>query len=273
MTIAVIAVATVVIYWSRWSIGNAWRRALETWLRPDIRRRRLAFIQKYKFSPDLHQAFRRAHPQIGEEPHAAIFWALKDYFALLALNGREGDAIAMPSRIVAEAWELFSADGNAYDDFCQNAFGAHVPPEAAADANGDAGIVRTWYLLCARLRLDPARPTRLPRMFALDRRLNIENGVYYALSAHDLQSMEQANLAGAVYLLTELGTPLWSDPGALMWTQSHAADLAGMASSGGGYPSEMAPVEGGFAGGGDGFMADSGGGMDFGGDAAGDGGG
>jgi hypothetical protein len=83
--------------------------------------------------------------------------------------------------------------------------------------------------------------------------------------------MEQANLAAAVYLLTDLGAAQWSDPGAVLWTQSHAADLAGMASIGGAaYPSEMAPSEGGFVGGGEGFVADGGGGMDFGG---GDGGG
>jgi hypothetical protein len=82
--------------------------------------------------------------------------------------------------------------------------------------------------------------------------------------------MEQANLAVAVYLLTELGPGQWTDTSALQWTQSHAADLADMASASGGvYPSEMAPTEGGFVGGGDGLMADRGG-TDFGG---GDGGG
>lgn len=268
--IAAIAVAGLLIYWNRWSIDHAWRRAWEQWVRPDIRRRRLAFIQGYEFSPGLSQAFQGAHPHLGPEPRAAIFWALKDYFMLLALNGGDGrtggDAIAMPSRIVASAWALFAAEGDAYGDFCQKAFGAHVPPEPAAAGQGDAGVVRTWHLLCARLGLDPARPTRLPRLFALDRRLEIENGIYFALSAHDLNAVEQANLAAAVYLLTDLGAAQWSDPGAVLWTQSHAADLAGMASIGGAaYPSEMAPSEGGFVGGGEGFVADGGGGMDFGG--------
>ena len=270
--LTLLAVAGLVIYWNRWPIQYAWQRAAETWLRPNIRRRRLAFIQAYEFPPAARRAFQNTHPHLGPEPGDAIFWALKDYFSLLALNSG-GDGIAMPSRIVGAAWETFAADDDdGYKDFCRQAFGAYVPPEPAAAGQADAAIVRTWQLLCARLGIDPAHPTRLPRLFALDRRLGVENGIYYALSAQDLQSMEQANLALAVHLLTELGPGHWTDSGALLWTQSHAADLAGMASSSGAaYPSEMAPAEGGFAGGGDGFMADSGGGMDFGG--GGDGGG
>lgn len=272
VTLALIAATGLVIYWSRWPIQTAWQRLVETRLRPDIRRRRLAFIQVYEFPSEVRRAFRSAHPTLGQEPEAAIFWALKDYFSLLALGGG-GDAIAMPSRIVGAAWALFAAtDGNGYADFCRQAFGIHVPPQPVAAGKSDPAIVRTWHLLCARLGIDPAHPTKLPRLFALDRRLGVENGIYYALSAQDLQSMGHANLAVAVYLLTEFGAAQWSDPGALMWTQSHAADLAGMAaSSGAAYPSEMAPAEGGFVGGGDGFMADSGGGMDFGGGDAGGG--
>jgi hypothetical protein len=174
--------------------------------------------------------------------------------------------MAMPSRIVASAWALFAAEADIYDDFCQKAFGAHVPPEPVAGGAADVGVVRGWHLLCARLGIDPARPTRLPRLFALDRRLGVENGFYYALSEYDLRSMENSALAGAVYLLGDFGAPYWSDTSALLWTQSHVADLAGMASLGeGAYPSEMAPSEGGFVGGGEAFSADAGGDMDFGG--------
>lgn len=273
IVILALIAAAMVIYWSRWPIQTAWQRFMETRLRPDIRRRRLAFIQTYEFPEDVRRAFRRAHSHLGQEPEDAIFWALKDYFSLLVLAS-SGDTIAMPSRIVGSAWALFAAESNDYADFCRLAFGAHVPPQSVAAGKADVAIVRTWHLLCARLGIDPAHPTKLPRLFALDRRLGVEDGIYYALSAQDMRSMEHANLAGAVYLLTELGAPQWSDPGALTWTQSHAADLAAMAaSSGAAYPSETAPVEGGF-GGGDGTMADGGGGMDFGGgDAGGDGGG
>ena len=76
VTLAVIAIAVMVIYWSRWTIQNAWRRLVERWLRPDGRRRRLAFIQSYEFPSRLRQAFRDAHPHLGPEPNAAIFWAL-----------------------------------------------------------------------------------------------------------------------------------------------------------------------------------------------------
>jgi hypothetical protein len=170
LILALIATAGLVIYWSRWPILNAWRRFEETWLRPDIRRRRLAFIQAYEFPPEARRAFRSAHPHLGPEPEAAIFWALKDYFWLLALNN-DGDAIAMPSRIVGSAWEIFAAEREGYEDFCRQSFGAHVSPAPAAAGKADPAIARTWQLLCARLGIDPAHPTRLPRLFALDRRL------------------------------------------------------------------------------------------------------
>ena len=72
-----------------------------------------------------------------------------------------------------------------YDQFCRNAFGRflhHTPAEAmrSPTAAGDA-IRRAWRLACAREQIDPRKPERLPRLFALDAALLIAGGFIYQL--------------------------------------------------------------------------------------------
>ena len=49
-------------------------------------------------------------------------------------------------------------------------------PTAASD-----GIKRAWRLACARENIDPKKPDRLPRLFALDSALLIAGGFIYQL--------------------------------------------------------------------------------------------
>jgi hypothetical protein len=50
------------------------------------------------------------------------------------------------------------------------------------------GIKRAWRLSCAKHGINPALPTRLPLLFAIDEQLNIGNGFKYALNCKDKAS-------------------------------------------------------------------------------------
>jgi hypothetical protein len=43
------------------------------------------------------------------------------------------------------------------------------------------GIKRSWRLACAREKINPAKPDKLPLLFAIDGLLNIPNGFHYSL--------------------------------------------------------------------------------------------
>lgn len=50
------------------------------------------------------------------------------------------------------------------------------------------GIKRAWQLSCENENINPSRPKSLPLLFAIDERLNIEDGFKYSLDCKDKSS-------------------------------------------------------------------------------------
>ena len=90
----------------------------------------------------------------------------------------------MPSRVVDVAWHEFIIFTRAYADFSQKAIGRflhHTPTEVMRSPTmAQEGIKRAWRLACAHEGIDPGTPSRLPLLFDLDTRLDIENGFRYS---------------------------------------------------------------------------------------------
>ena len=61
------------------------------------------------------------------------------------------------------------------------------------------GIRRAWRLACAREKIDPQKPERLPRLFALDAALLIAGGFVYQLDCL------AAGQAGAGFCASHIG--------------------------------------------------------------------
>lgn len=165
------------------------------------RRRREAFIENYPYSKFLDQRLATRRPELASEQRAQVFDGLRDYFHLCNTAGQR--MVAMPSQVVDDAWHEFILFTRQYELFCRHAFGRflhHTPAEAMPSPTAASnGIKRAWRLACARENIDPKKPTRLPRLFALDALLLIAGGFIYQLDCM------AAGHAGAGYCASHIG--------------------------------------------------------------------
>ena len=177
--------------------------ALVLWLiwRQWAGRRRAAFIDGYRFGETLDQRLAARRPELTREQRNEVFAGLRDYFHLCRSAGRL--MVAMPSQAVDDAWHEFILFTRHYDRFCRSAFGRflhHTPAEAMPSPTAASeGIKRAWRLACARERIDPKKPERLPRLFALDAALLIAGCFVYQLDCL------AAGGAGSGYCASHIG--------------------------------------------------------------------
>ncbi len=165
----VIALAAVVLAWVLWRQWSA--------------RRGAAFIDQYPFAGILDQRLAARRPELTPDQRAEVFAGLRDYFQLCRRAGRR--MVAMPSQVVNDAWHEFILFTRHYARFCRGAFSRflhHTPAEAMrSPTQASDGIKRAWRLACAREGIDPRKPQRLPRLFAMDAALLIAGGFIYQL--------------------------------------------------------------------------------------------
>ena len=157
------------------------------------RSRRVAYIDNFPYARLLDKRLATRRPELSEAQRQAVFVGLNDYFQLCRIAGKR--MVAMPSQAVDDAWHEFILFTRQYDKFCQGAFGRflhHTPAEAmSAPTQASEGIRRAWRLACAREKIDPQKPDRLPRLFALDAILLIAGGFIYHL---DCMAAQKAGL-------------------------------------------------------------------------------
>ena len=158
-------------------IGTAllWRR----WRRSAQGR----YIENFPLHNLLDRRLAARRPELDAAQRAAVLDALREYFLFCRQAGRR--MVAMPSQAVDDAWHELILFTRQYDKFCRHAFGRflhHTPAEAMrSPTQATEGIKRAWRLACAHERIDPKKPDRLPRLFALDASLGIAGGFVYQL--------------------------------------------------------------------------------------------
>jgi hypothetical protein len=161
----------------------------------------IEFIATYRFPDAVREKFAHAHPELDDEAHTQVFEGLKSYFAVCAVA--PGAIAGMPSRIVEGAWHTFMQFTRDYAAFCECAFGRplHAPDDAGGSDTARAALGHTWRVACAREHIDARRASRLPLLFAIDRRLKVPNGRYYALNDTDAEAARcLLGAASIVYL-------------------------------------------------------------------------
>ncbi len=167
------------------------------------RSRRVAYIDNFPYARLLDKRLATRRPELSEAQRQAVFVGLNDYFQLCRIAGKR--MVAMPSQAVDDAWHEFILFTRQYDKFCQGAFGRflhHTPAEAmSAPTQASEGIRRAWRLACAREKIDPQKPDRLPRLFALDAILLIAGGFIYHL---DCMAAQKAGLCDG-YCASHIG--------------------------------------------------------------------
>lgn len=154
--------------------------ALVFWLQ--LRRmKRAAFIRSCDWPPGLLDRLQKRRA-LTRKDSALVAEGLRQFFLAYLHGGKR--YVAMPSRIADDLWHEFILYTRAYDDFCKKAFGGflHHTPAVALSANrlqSNEGLRRVWYWCCREENINVARPTRLPLLFALDKKLRIAGGFIY----------------------------------------------------------------------------------------------
>jgi hypothetical protein len=174
-------------------------------LRQRARLRQLGFIEDYEFPPAVRNKFHQRRPELNETEVDQVFEGLRDWFEVCNKAGRR--MVAMPSQAVDDAWHEFILFTRAYQEFCKKALGRflhHTPAEAMrGPKTAQEGIRRAWRLACSKERINPRTPTRLPQLFAMDAKLGILNGFYYALNC--MQTLAGNPQTSAVYCGSHIG--------------------------------------------------------------------
>jgi uncharacterized membrane protein YgcG len=106
-----------------------------------------SFIATYDFPAHIERGVRRKHPELTDEDWAEVERGLREWLICCAWRG--GATLAMPSRIVDEAWHQFILDSASYIGFCNRAYGEylhHIPEgdEALEPADGEVHTVHAW---------------------------------------------------------------------------------------------------------------------------------
>ncbi len=111
---------------------------------------------------------------------------LRDWFAVCHA-GELSSFVTCPSEGLAAIWRALAAEPG-YDEACRHAYGEALRPGrlAAVDpaVRGD-GLRRTWYLACRLEDIDARDADRLPRLFALDTVLGVDDPVAWEPSPGD----------------------------------------------------------------------------------------
>jgi len=168
------------------TLGGLLVLALLRALLGSLRRR---FVREAALPALLASKLRQAYPHLTAGDTDLIMRGLRQFFLAYLRSGRK--FVAMPSKVVDVAWHEFILHTRAYQQWCQFAFGRplhHTPAEVLGrDARRNDGLRRTWYWACKEESIQPRQPSRLPLLFALDKKFAIPGGFSYVPDCRDIE--------------------------------------------------------------------------------------
>ena len=212
-------------------IGIRWRKAV-----------RADFIRSYMFPRGLLDRFGSVRPELSLKERQLVAHALRQFFLAHLKSGCK--FVSMPSQAADDLWHEFILYTRHYETFCKQAFGKfmhHTPAVVlSADKQNNAGLRRTWWYCCLEENINPKSATRLPLLFALDEKLNINNGMHYKLDCQGFKREgHQDSGGGGVYC------------GGDMSSSSFDGTTDGLGDSGSSFGDSSSSDSGGDGGGGD----------------------
>lgn len=169
------------------------------------------FIRTFKLPRGLLRRVQKKHPQLNPEQLERVSLGLRQFFLAYLKSGLR--PVSMPSQVVDDLWHEFILYTQAYQSFCQQAFGQflhHSPVEViSSQQESNQSLRRTWFQCCAIDYINPKAPARLPLLFALDSQLAIIGGFIYLADCAALRSQSADGSSG---IILHCGTD-FSDPG------------------------------------------------------------
>jgi hypothetical protein len=162
------------------------------------RARRMDFIRREPLPKGLYEKLRQHRPALTGKDCHLVGQALRQFFAAYLESGGKG--VSMPSQVVDELWHAFILHTRAYEAFCRQGFGRflhHTPAVAmGGERRSNAGLRRVWWHCCRAENIDPRHPSRLPLLFAIDAKLQIEGGFRYVPDCRPLRRQAAGAEAG-----------------------------------------------------------------------------
>ena len=213
-------------------------KALAAW-EQSLRRQ---FVRDAALPGFLIDKVQAAHPGLTQRDGELVLRGLRQFFMAHLRSKRQ--FVGMPSKVVDTAWHEFILHTRAYELWCDSAFGKllhHTPAEVLSrnNAKRNDGLRRTWYWACKEESIDPRLPTRLPLLFALDKKFGIEGGFVYEANCKSIENASRSD------------THCGSDFGGGSSGDGDSAGFGGSESSGGGEGGASGDGCGGGCGGGD----------------------
>lgn len=149
---------------------------------------RRQFIREARFPAHLGAKLLAQYPQLRATDTELVLHGLRQFFMAHLRSRRQ--FVAMPSKVVDAAWHEFILHTRAYEAWCDAAFGSllhHTPAEVLGrDPKRNDGLRRTWYWACKEESINPRQPSRLPLLFALDKKFAVPGGFSYVPDCSDI---------------------------------------------------------------------------------------
>jgi hypothetical protein len=153
-------------------------------------KKRIIFIESYEFPTSIKQGVNITYPHLDDEQIELVMDTLRSFF-LISYKAKL-KPVSMPSQVVDVAWHQFILFTKNYEAFCKKGVGRfvhHTPTEAMkSKTTAQSGIKRAWRLACNLESINPKLPSRLPMLFAIDKKLKIEDGFFYSKNCKDRSS-------------------------------------------------------------------------------------
>jgi len=163
-----------------------------------VRARRENYIRTFMFSHGVFEKFHAVRPDFGPKEQQLTARGLRQFFLAYLKSGCR--RVAMPSQAADDLWHEFILFTRDYKLFCDLAFGQflhHTPAVKMGAVKADnEGLRRVWWFSCLEENINPRKATRLPLLFALDRKLGIPNGFVYDLHCRRKRSEDNSGGCG-----------------------------------------------------------------------------
>jgi hypothetical protein len=164
--------------------------ALRAW---EMSKRR-QFVRESLLPRFIAGKLREKYSHLSVSDTDLVMRGLRQFFITYLRSGKQ--FVAMPSQVVDAAWHEFILHTRGYESWCDVAFGKllhHSPAEVLGKSGArNDGLRRTWYWACKEESIDPRNPSRLPLLFALDKKLNIPGGFTYVPDCKDIDNQSSS---------------------------------------------------------------------------------
>ena len=144
----------------------------------------IEYIENYQFNPLLIQNIQKKYEYLTDQEIELVLSGLREFF-IISNNCNKKEWIAMPSKVLADAWYQFSLFTEEYKNFSHQAFKCLLEYRPMEKMNSrifaQESITRAWIKSCEYHDIEYFKPKRLPLIFEIDSLLKIKDGIEYTL--------------------------------------------------------------------------------------------